>query len=203
MRNHRKRCLRNPSGTKRPRQRLLRVGSAALQSAFLVCDYHVDFRWMAGACADPLPRRFIRRSVSVEASAHQRWGDASANCRAGTRPRPEPALVISIKRFAGYPRRHAARSAFASSSPMPLCEPRHSGAVGPDATGPPITLPVALTLCQTARNVAPQSASKTDPALREALGSLGPVMAEICGAGSGSTPTDLRVLLPSWSGVIR
>ncbi len=58
-------------------------------------------------------------------------------------------------------------------------------------------------LCQTARNVDPQSASKTDPALREVLGSLGPVIAEICGAGVGSTPTDVRVLLPSWSGVIR
>ena len=30
--------------------------------------------------------------------------------------------------------------------------------------------------CQTARNVDPQSASKTDPALREVLGSLGPVV---------------------------
>ena len=40
------------------------------------------------------------------------------------------------------------------------------------------------------------------PALREVFGSLGPVIAEICGAGSGSIPTDLRVLLPSWSGVI-
>ena len=56
--------------------------------------------------------------------------------------------------------------------------------------------------CQTARNVDPQSASKTDPALREVFGSLGPAIAEICGAGSGSTPTDLRVLLPSWSGII-
>jgi hypothetical protein len=35
--------------------------------------------------------------------------------------------------------------------------------------------------CQTARNVDPQSASKTDPALREALGSLGAVIAQICG----------------------
>jgi hypothetical protein len=61
-------------------------------------------------------------------------------------------------------------------------------------------LPVA---CQTARNVDPQSASKTDPALREGLGSLGAVIAEICGAASGSTPTDSRVLLPSWSGDIR
>ena len=34
--------------------------------------------------------------------------------------------------------------------------------------------------CQTARNVDPQSASKTDPAVREALGSLGPVIAKIC-----------------------
>ena len=57
-------------------------------------------------------------------------------------------------------------------------------------------------ICQTARNVDPQSASKTDPALREVFGSLGPAIAEICGAGSGSTPTDLRVLPPSWSGVI-
>jgi DNA-binding GntR family transcriptional regulator len=45
-------------------------------------------------------------------------------------------------------------------------------------------------MCQTARNVDPQSASKTDPALREALGSLGAVIAQICGAESGSTPTD-------------
>ncbi len=51
--------------------------------------------------------------------------------------------------------------------------------------------------------LAMRASSTHDPVLREALGSLAAVIAEICGAGSGSISTDLRVLLPSWSGVIR